>query len=915
MRSPSTDAGQDLADPFRHGLTPASPPGVNARSRRRTVRAWVGLALTALLWSGCSSSDPTAEPKPQQACEVDTDCPAAMPFCNTGACLECRGSLDCAADQQCTEGACVAGPPCGAGCASGVCDPTTERCVECLSSDDCEAGEVCRDQHCVEHCESTADCGGIGVCDTLVGSCVACLGPSDCPSGQYCQAERCEPQVCTPSASQCEGNAVRHCNGTGSVWVDPIACGEKQTCVEEAGHAYCDVQRCTPGEVSCEQERVVKCSDDGLKLEVAEDCVANGQACDAAACVPVTCTPGETFCLGEEFRSCRLDGASSDPIQSCSSNQHCDDAGGCLLNVCTPGESTCVGNTLHVCDSDGSGYDGGTPCGSAAECVNGVCETHACSPDAYFCDGGNVQRCSVDGLTWNLADYCEPGGSCVDGETTCQPPPYQYCQPDAWYCYVNYRRKCNSAGTSYVQSEYCGAGEACVGTECVPVICTPGERFCKDGNVYACSADGSASILQDLCAPEEYCRNGDYSCYPDTCTPGSVSCSGNYLRTCNAEGSGSTSVSCAATGEICLQDHCETVVCTPLSKRCLDYEHTETCRADGSGWDAAPCDGDEHCSSGTCNLDNCEKGQVGCQGTKRATCKADGTGWEPGGVDCAASGQTCVAGECRDRLCEPSTIYCEYGDIYQCDYTGRAGFFVDTCSGSYHCEDGSYYCVENECDPGRPACDGTRATNCSPNGLFEAGGTVCGQYCAGGACVNEFFSEDFDTSLTGWSSVNADVQASLDGTTATESSAQSLLLTRTGSMSGTAISVEFPEERPQAISWWAMVDRTGSDASTIRFYSDQQTEPTVTHGFFAAAMGIRRNYGSMATSDNYLADRWYHFELRNIDWSTRWFDFYVDGVLRSQLRLEPVGYGVSRISLECGSAVASCRFDQIEFTP
>ncbi|MGE0326059.1 MAG: hypothetical protein AB7S68_27270 [Polyangiaceae bacterium] len=916
MNVPSLRTHHDLADPTQLHKRAGSPLGV--MGLQRVVGVWLALCLAAVAASGCSSSDPASQTPVKEGCEADSECPPDTPFCSEGACYECRGSLDCAPGERCTAGACVAGPPCGAGCASGVCNTLENRCVECLATEDCSGGEVCRDQHCVPHCDSTADCNGVGVCDTVVGACVGCQRPTDCPSGRFCQDERCEPQVCTPSESKCEGNAVRHCDGTGSGWVDPIACGDGQTCVEDVGHAYCEVQRCVPGEVTCDLERVVKCRGDGLALEVAEDCVANAQACSAGECTPVTCTPGETFCLGSEYRSCRSDGSSSDLIQTCTSDQHCNDKAGCVLNVCSPGESTCVGNTLHVCDSDGSGYDGGTSCGSNAECINGVCETHACTPDAYFCDGGNVQRCNVDGLSWNLAESCEPGGSCANGESTCRPPLSQSCPPNEWYCGGAYLYKCDANGHNYSESQRCKYGEYCIGNACVPVNCTPGSNFCRDGNAYQCSADGMSDIVFDVCTPQEYCSTIYNHCMAKECVPGATSCAGNYARTCNALGSGYVQVSCSNTGQVCVDGACKTVACTPLSKRCQDSSTAEACSSDGERWDPKACAGDEHCYAGNCVGDYCVKGQIGCNGTIRATCRADGSGWEAGGVDCGAAGQTCFMGECHDAVCTPDTVFCDNGDIYQCNNSGTAARFYSTCSGDYHCGLGMYgaECLLNACAQGLPACDGARATTCNEDGSdYLPGGTLCPAYCAGGSCTNEYFREDFESSLSRWTPLNPDVQATLVSTTSAASSAQSLQLTRQGSTSGPAMEISFGELKPSAISWWASVGVANASSATIQFFGESRSEPVITHGFFTAGSAVHYSSSLLYGTMNYLADTWYHFEIRDLDWVNRRFSYYVDGMQRSAAVGMSQGFGIARIVLECGNAQTTCRFDQIEFTP
>lgn len=89
----------------------------------------------------------------------------------------------------------------------------------------------------------------------------------------------------------------------------------------------------------------------------------------------------------------------------------------------------------------------------------------------------------------------------------------------------------------------------------------------------------------------------------------------------------------------------------------------------------------------------------------------------------------------------------------------------------------------------------------------------------------------------------------------------------------------------------------------------------MTQGFFANGSGLK-NGTTLSGAAPYLADTWYHLELRNIDWLSRTFDYYVDGSLRAtQIRLPSGKYGIGSIALDCGGGHTSCRFDQIEFTP
>jgi hypothetical protein len=65
----------------------------------------------------------------------------------------------------------------------------------------------------------------------------------------------------------------------------------------------------------------------------------------------------------------------------------------------------------------------------------------------------------------------------------------------------------------------------------------------------------------------------------------------------------------------------------------------------------------------------------------------------------------------------------------------------------------------------------------------------------------------------------------------------------------------------------------------------------------------------------YELDRWYHIELRNIDWSARTFDYYVDGVLvRQSAVLSGTGSSISQLDLFCYQG-ETVYFDQFLIVP
>jgi len=60
----------------------------------------------------------------------------------------------------------------------------------------------------------------------------------------------------------------------------------------------------------------------------------------------------------------------------------------------------------------------------------------------------------------------------------------------------------------------------------------------------------------------------------------------------------------------------------------------------------------------------------------------------------------------------------------------------------------------------------------------------------------------------------------------------------------------------------------------------------------------------------------YHFELRNINWTNRTFDFYIDGVLtRTGDYFLSTGNSIGRVDLGDYYNGANAYFDQIDFLP
>ena len=178
-----------------------------------------------------------------------------------------------------------------------------------------------------------------------------------------------------------------------------MACGTNEGCALEGTTATCKRRLCTPGAKTCrtDAEKVVTCSENGLQLDVTDDCSGKSQVCVGGTCVPIVCAAGTKFCSGKEPRVCSAKGDISTVVETCSTSLSCNAATTTCAGprICTPNQPVCNGTVATTCNADGSGYAaGGTACSDAGKaCVHGACTE--CWPTAYFCSGSTVRQCAA----------------------------------------------------------------------------------------------------------------------------------------------------------------------------------------------------------------------------------------------------------------------------------------------------------------------------------------------------------------------------------------------------------------------------------------------------------------------------------------------------------------------------------------
>lgn len=468
---------------------------------------------------------------------------------------ECIISSDCAANEQCVSGGCVAkpdeNPPANHACGErvaceGPADCETEVCEDGCCAVTCEGHEQCRDDEWCRGgwcrpigspCVSNNDCShnsSTPVCDADSGTCVGCLSEVDCALGESCKERGCHPPESTgcTSNSDCPIAELKYCLESRGVCV---ACLEDSDC-RPVGTAVCDVRNhaCRP--------LTQGCGWDG-------DCVGHigGKRCrDDRTCVQ---------CLKNE---------------DCPRNRVCQSDNTCTTWPSCSEDGDCKGTTPHCRSSDSRCVECTTTsqCGAGKTCRDGLClpSVNGCGEDSHctgakkICDTRN-RVC----VTCRNMDDCN-GGFCQDD--TCVPCEPNSLPPD---CLMKapHRPHCISGGCR----------ECSVDTDC------KGDRFCEnmaceDNAVDTpCPLNGRCQRNQ-LCVPDArgtyFCRD---SCDPLAATndcPGGKACSLAYYQ------SGAWTGTCLPT--------------TPGTARL-----NETCSAQ------KPCEADLECVPSGLNTSTCRR--------------------------------------------------------------------------------------------------------------------------------------------------------------------------------------------------------------------------------------------------------------------------------------------------------------------
>lgn len=429
-------------------------------------------------------------------------------------------------------------------------------------------------------------------------------------------------------------------------------------------------------------------------------------------------------------------------ISACSgSSKQANDGG----DTCSAGALRCDGATVMRCNSEGNAESVAQTCDGTQACADGQCVNTACVPNTKFCKDGAIWKCDSSGAGSALAQMCGAAQfclmddddaecsdtSCIAGELTCDGNVASKCKPDG-------------SGPAAGGTDCAKSKQVCYQGKCQDQACSSGEKICQHDDVYLCASSGTSMTLLADCQANEVCDGKAGACRPRVCEPGKLDCDTSRIVQCNEFGSGweQAGSDCAGEGQICTAGTCKKQTCTPGSTFC-EGSNVYQCDSAGVGsslWQNCTADY-YHCEEfpasnyAQCTYNQCQPGQLLCDGNYVKTCSADAS-IPAVGTDCGID-KYCENGTCKPRVCTPYEYFCQDTDIYYCDDYGRASYMAQDCGSETVCQaqgNGGATCVTLPCEPGSTTCLGNKVGTCSEAGTAlskvtedcEAAGNVCG---------------------------------------------------------------------------------------------------------------------------------------------------------------------------------------------
>jgi hypothetical protein len=409
--------------------------------------------------------------------------------------------------------------------------------------------------------------------------------------------------------------------------------------------------------------------------------------------------------------------------------------------VCEPGSKSCDGQNVKVCSDDGTERTIEQTCLPSQTCADGACAETACVPNTKFCQGNDVWRCDSTGTGSSLSKSCGDHQFCreADDSARCSD---QACTPGEAMCDGNVATTCLQDGSGPREGgvDCATKKQACFDGACKDTACVAGSKLCMNEDLYLCAQDGSATSLLADCPAGTVCDGEKLACVTKICDVGSTGCDDTRAVKCNAFGSGwdPAGIDCAASNQVCVAGACEKKTCTPYNTFCKGDDVYQCDQFGVSSTLYSTCYGELYCTSpgsyAQC-AQGCTPNEITCRGNSSLVCNADGT-WPDASTECD-NDEYCEYGTgCKKRVCEPGTIFCKDGDVYDCYWDGSSANLYQNCPADTTCDvtNGNFLCIPLPCSPGDTACLGNKVGTCATDGQSlsavtqdcTATGSICG---------------------------------------------------------------------------------------------------------------------------------------------------------------------------------------------
>lgn len=467
--------------------------------------------------------------------------------------------------------------------------------------------------------------------------------------------------------------------------------------------------------------------------------------CIGLECALVECTGAYVDCDQDGDNGCEATLDSTDHCGLCgaactlaNATTRCSE-GACELDACKPGFGDCDTNPSNGCETSLKTLDNCGACNATCDpvengvagCATGDCGVGACVGPFGDCDEGAENGCE-EPLASN--DHC---GGC---ELSCEPESaVGDCASGA--CVVvsctSDRIDCNGLPADGCEAtldsaDNCGrCGASCELPHTIKARCdtTAGASCTVD---HAC-ASGANGCVDD--ALENGCAEG----YADCNGVGSDGCEARLDTLNNCGGCGDA---CAIPNAIisCSTGSCELVECEPGFGQC-DGEACLPLADDEANCGACDvtCSGDKpNCFGGKCTSAVCPSDTADCDDNGSCEAALDGTAaCGLCDVSCgpfAHASAACTSGRCTIATCDPGFDNCDgvapngcEVDLHTLDTCGSCTTSCVISGAEASCSTGT--CTFVECNPDRGDCEGGIADGCETNISLPNDCGACGLDC------------------------------------------------------------------------------------------------------------------------------------------------------------------------------------------